>query len=90
MHHNRNRTHFFLFNYLILILFIVACSTKESKEVVTDNAYALAYSLPDAGSWDPSWSKINEVNVHILADPDNLHPTNGSSQIRDEVLQYLH
>ncbi len=90
MHHNRNRTHFFLFNYLILILFIVACSTKESKEVVTDNAYALAYSLPDAGSWDPSWSKINEVNVHILADPDNLHPTNGSSQIRDEVLHYLH
>ena len=28
--------------------------------------------------------------MHILADPDNLHPTNGSSQIRDEVLQYLH
>jgi peptide/nickel transport system substrate-binding protein len=33
---------------------------------------------------------LNEVNVQILADPDNLHPTNGSSQIRDEVLQYLH
>ncbi|MEN9331359.1 MAG: hypothetical protein RLZZ94_449 [Bacteroidota bacterium] len=80
----------FLFNYFILILFVVACNADKSKEIKTTNAYELAYSLPNSEVWDPSWSKINEVNVHILADPDNLHPTNGSSQIRDEILQYLH
>lgn len=90
MPYNRIQAHLFLFNCFILILFIIACNSKKLKVLDTDNASSLAFSLPHATNWDPSWSKLNEVNVHILADPDNLHPTNGSSQIRDEVLQYLH
>lgn len=80
----------FLFNCFILILFVVSCSPDKPKDITTNNAYTLTKSLPNSSVWDPTWSKTNEVNVHILADPDNLHPTNGSSQIRDEVLQYLH
>ncbi len=90
MPHNRKQTQLFLFNYFIMIVFVVACNSQKTKIIEADNAYSLAYSLPNASKWDPSWSKLNEVNVQILADPDNLHPTNGSSQIRDEVLQYLH
>lgn len=80
----------FVFNYFILILFISSCSQQKSNKIPNSNVYSLSYKLENSAVWDPSWSDSNIVNVQILADPDNLHPTNGSSQIRDEVLMYLH
>lgn len=37
-----------------------------------------------------SWSRLNEVVIHELNEPDNLHPCNGTSQVRSEMFLYLH
>ncbi|MFM7016057.1 MAG: ABC transporter substrate-binding protein [Bacteroidota bacterium] len=73
-----------------MTVFVSSCNEKKSATQTTTIDNLLSCSLPNSEFWDPSWSDSNVVNVHILADPDNLHPTNGSSQIRDEVLMYLH
>ena len=90
MHHHIKSILLFGFNYFSVIVFISSCESKKSSLPNSVSGYSLSYNLQDATQWDPSWSDSNVVNVQILADPDNLHPTNGSSQIRDEVLMYLH
>ncbi len=90
MHHHIKSILLFGFNYFSVIVFISSCESKRSILTSSVSGSSLSYNLQDATQWDPSWSDSNVVNVQILADPDNLHPTNGSSQIRDEVLMYLH
>ncbi|MFM9051850.1 MAG: ABC transporter substrate-binding protein, partial [Bacteroidota bacterium] len=43
--------------------------------------------LSDSGQFDPKWSRENTLTIHALTDPDNLHPCNGNSALRSEILQ---
>jgi peptide/nickel transport system substrate-binding protein len=71
-----------------LILSLSACRKKLSL-VEKDNSRQ-TIRLEDAAVWDPSWSTKDEVKVHQLVEPDNLHPTNGVSLVRAELFLYLH
>lgn len=44
--------------------------------------------LPDAAVTEASWDTTDQLVVHFTAEPDNLHPTNGSSSQRSEINLY--
>jgi ABC-type transport system substrate-binding protein len=44
--------------------------------------------LEDAKEFLPGWSRVNAVVYHTIAEPDMLHPTNGTSAMRTEINQY--
>ncbi len=46
--------------------------------------------LEDADKPLPTWSDKNTLVYHTIAEPDNLHPTNGTSAMRNEIFQYIH
>jgi peptide/nickel transport system substrate-binding protein len=77
--------------YLIisLLTFTLACRPTE-KEKDTELNSAVSVHLPNAPDFLPSWSKNDEVIVQIAVDPDNMHPTNGTSLTRLEINQYIH
>lgn len=79
------------FAIIILFSFLTACkSTRKDPVNSTDTSYKTSVTLPEPEKRDPSWSSENSVIVHILADPDNLHPSNGNSQTRAEINLYIH
>src|SRR5205085_11969335 len=39
---------------------------------------------------DPLWKKDNTIIYQVVAEPDNLHPTNGISAMRQELNYYIH
>ena len=45
---------------------------------------------PDATDILPEWSKENTVVFHLIGEPDDMHPTNGSSATRSHINQYIH
>ncbi|MBL7922618.1 MAG: hypothetical protein JNL88_00320 [Bacteroidia bacterium] len=57
------------------------------KVVVESGQYL---TLPEPEHWLSDWSTQNSVIVHQLNEPDNLHPANGSSQVRSEIFLYIH
>ncbi len=72
----------------ILFLGIYSCNQQKNEGLLVQDA--VFKQLPAAESWESDWSGKNQVIVHILTEPDNLHPANGSSQTRAEIFQYLH
>lgn len=44
--------------------------------------------LPDAGQPAADWDTTDQLLVHFTAEPDNLHPTNGTSSQRSEINLY--
>ena len=46
----------------------------------------ISSKISDTKEWKESWSKENTVVVHTTSEPDNLHPTNGNSAPRSEIL----
>jgi peptide/nickel transport system substrate-binding protein len=44
--------------------------------------------LEEDGPFLPNWSKSNSIVYHLSAEPDVLHPTNGASSARAEIMQY--
>ena len=42
----------------------------------------------DAPYFKPEWSKENTLVYHVIAEADNLHPTNGTSYMRSEIMLY--
>jgi len=56
----------------------------------SEKEYNSFEKLPNPSKIESDWPKNNSVLVHILAEPDNLHPTNGTSQTRAELFLYLH
>lgn len=82
------------FNHLIIsglvLLFLSSCSSKKVENQEVDTTYQTCYKVPNSDKFESDWSKESKVVVHMLADPDNLHPTNGNSQTRVELFLYLH
>lgn len=79
--------------YLILLghisLFVaLSCNSKKQVEVIVESGNYI--DLGAATSFLDSWSKVNEVVIHELTEPDNLHPCNGTSQVRSEIFLYMH
>lgn len=64
------------------------CKEKGKVDFVVENKAYI--ELPAPETWTENWSKEPVIVVHELAEPDNLHPANGNSQIRAELFLYLH
>ena len=47
-------------------------------------------TLENATKVEDDWSSKNIIIYHTIAEPDNLHPTNGTSAMRNEIFQYIH
>jgi peptide/nickel transport system substrate-binding protein len=83
---------FLLFTFIFLIALLnVACNDPAGKESKTH--YAKGDSLKfvvfeSAPEFLPSWKKDNAVIYHVLTDPDDMHPTNGTNSIRSEINLY--
>lgn len=69
---------------------VVSCGNPAEKEVetvaLTDSSSYIR--LPENGPFLANWSSVNTLVYHLPAEPDMLHPTNGTSAARAEILQY--
>ena len=80
---------FFILTVLIYFqLFCISCGNKKENTAIVDSKPYI--ELPGPEKFLENWPRKNEVMVHVLSEPDNLHPTNGNSQIRSEIFLYLH
>jgi peptide/nickel transport system substrate-binding protein len=84
-----NLDKFFILKTILPVMLLVSACTEKAKHTaeVVNKPYL---ELPGPEKWLSDWSKKNEVVVHMLTEPDNLHPTNGNSIIRSELFLYLH
>lgn len=73
-----------LFIGLISISILTNCYNK--KESALTPLTGVSSKIEDERSMRDDWSKDNTVVVHTISDPDNLHPTNGNSAPRSEIM----
>lgn len=80
---------------LTSIVLLASCGGGE--ETISDKGAATQtvkasetnyIKLEDATSFLPSWSKENVLIYHDIGEPDDMHPTNGSSASRTEIMGY--
>ncbi|MEO6902629.1 MAG: ABC transporter substrate-binding protein [Bacteroidia bacterium] len=76
--------------FLILILSVLACNTAVMHEPMQHliSSKQKFISVADAHVFEPSWSTENTVVCHVVSEPDGMHPTNGTSSMRSEVMAY--
>lgn len=80
-----------LWAVFIFIELLPGCNFSDSKNKAVFRHDSLKFiEFPDTARSDLSWSKENTVVIHILNEPDNLHPTNGRSSIRGLINNYIH
>lgn len=72
--------------FLSSVLLLFACGTRN-KARQTELAGTLI-KLDDVKAINASWKKENTLIYHTISEPDNLHPTNGNSGPRAEILMY--
>jgi len=81
-----------LFYWYVLPIFAGSCNSgnKQSDDSATFGmSDSLHYiKIADAEEFLPGWSKENVIVYHTIAEPDILHPTNGTSVMRADILQY--
>lgn len=85
-------------NYMLglsALVFFASCggentsTVAENKDSENINASDVKYiKIEDAKTFDPSWSKENVLIYHDLSEPDDLHPCNGLSATRAEIMGY--
>ncbi|MCX6273710.1 MAG: ABC transporter substrate-binding protein [Bacteroidetes bacterium] len=75
---------------IVFLLLFISCGTDKKVEQQEEVLFSASKSFPDTSAADPSWSKENTLVYHTISEPDNLHPTNGSSAPRGEINLYLH
>nr|MBA3706745.1 hypothetical protein [Bacteroidota bacterium] len=82
---------------IALITCIVSCSgggdtsssvseNKDSRNVGADEVKYI--KIDDTKTFLPEWSKENVLVYHIIGEPDDMHPTNGTTAIRTEIMGY--
>lgn len=76
--------------FLILILSVLACNTSVTQLPIQQSISSKQkfISVADAAVFLPSWSTENTVVCHVVAEPDEMHPTNGKSSMRSEIMAY--
>jgi peptide/nickel transport system substrate-binding protein len=77
----------------LLVLFpalsLVACHPDKNNSGIADEANSSAWvKMEDAKQFLPSWSKENTLIYHVIAEPNDLHPTNGNTSPRNEINLY--
>ncbi len=72
----------------IVLFTLQSCSPKKHENGNSHSNEGNFIALSDTSATDPSWSKSNTLIVHTIAEPDNLHPTNGTTAIRAEIQLY--
>ncbi|MEO8086108.1 MAG: ABC transporter substrate-binding protein [Bacteroidota bacterium] len=78
------------YSSLAVFLLFISCVNDKKAEQQDQIAFTASISFRDTNTADPSWSKENTLVYHSTSEPDNLHPTNGSSAPRGEINLYLH
>ena len=76
--------------YLFLFLisaFISTCKNSKNYNIPNSNSSTIKHFV-DANEIQNNWSNKNTIISHIISEPDNLHPTNGNSSPRSDILQY--
>ena len=73
-----------------LLYLLISCNNKKPVQQQEEVQFTNSQSYPDTNAFDPSWSHDNVLVYHTTSEPDNLHPTNGSSSPRSEINLYLH
>lgn len=66
------------------ILLLTNCQNKKPSALTP--LTGISARIEDESEMHADWSTENTVIVHSLSDPDNLHPTNGNSAPRNEIL----
>lgn len=77
--------------YILLLASLAAsCNPKSPTEISTLSiSDSLKYIiLPEDGPFSKDWSTSNSIVYHLSAEPDVLHPCNGFSSARAEIMQY--
>ena len=69
---------------LFTLVFLTTCMDK--KESSLTQITGISSKIEDERNMNVDWSKENTVVVHTISDPDNLHPTNGNSAPRSEIM----
>ena len=72
---------------LLLFIIFISCNHRKTLDIPISNSSFLKY-FNDANDINISWSNNNSIIAHVIAEPDNLHPTNGNSSPRSEIHQY--
>ena len=75
------------FYWLGLFTFLFSCGERKTiqlPEINTNNFHR----FEDTKNIHVSWPKKNTLIYHSISEPDNLHPTNGNSSPRSEIIQY--
>ncbi len=77
---------------VILMALLPACGGKNQNNPDSDTVNLSDtvdfIRIADAEEFLPGWSKENTLVYHTIAEPDVLHPTNGTSAMRTEIFQY--
>lgn len=86
------------FSFVILACLAISCGSDDPQGRFTDTANQtdkdkasteLRYiKNPPPAKWQADWSTENTVIYHWRGEPDNLHPTNGSSNPRRMIMDY--
>lgn len=76
-----------------IVLILSGCTSShqnsgETGETSTLSDSILYIRIANAETVLPGWSAANTFVMHCIAEPDLLHPTNGTSGIRTEINQY--
>lgn len=64
-------------------------ATDTKKDTLSNNVSAkdmMYIQIADASNFLPSWSKENILVYHEIGEPDDMHPTNGSSAARFDIM----
>jgi len=78
------------YSTLLLACLVSACGTNPNAEISTHSiSDSIKFiPLPDDGPFLNQWSTTNTLVYHLSSEPDVLHPCNGFSSARAEILQY--
>lgn len=73
-------------------LFFVSCGGTNSSKTATNDSISVSKAkfvdFKDADAFLPSWSTTNTLVYHTISQPEELHPTNGTTADRLEIFQY--
>ena len=72
---------------LIILVFLIACNSSNNYNIPKNNSSTIKL-FEDANEIQRDWSNKNSIITHVISEPDNLHPTNGNSSPRSDILQY--
>ncbi|HNS13167.1 MAG TPA: ABC transporter substrate-binding protein [Bacteroidia bacterium] len=74
------------FCYCISFILLFACNSSKKKSAVQSVNLSPVIHIADTKDFSPAWSTENTLVVHLTSEPDNLHPSNGGSSPRSEIL----